>query len=632
MCGLVALLAQGGSWEQVALERATNALSHRGPDGSGRWVDRRAKVGLGHTRLSIIGLDNGAQPIASEDGRLHMVVNGEFYGYEAIRRDLEGRGHVFATESDSEIALHLYEEMGRECLTHLRGEFALVLWDEEQETLWAVRDRFGIKPMFYAQVGGVLYLASEVKALLAAGVPAAWDEETVFQQLFACFDARRALFAGVRQVPPGHYLVARGKTLRLERYWDVDYPRRGVGSEWEPEACIEHLGHLLKEAVRLRLRADVPMGCLLSGGLDSSTVLGLAAEAAAAPRAFTVAFDHASYDEEATARRTAFHLGAGFEAVPVSEADCADHFAETVWHAEALQANAHGVARFLLSRSLRRAGYKAVLAGEGADELFAGYGFCRSALLQGAGGGRPGWHRLVGALLRPRNPVERQVAQVSPWLVRTSRLLQLSPSVLAALGDKLEILRGMLAPDFLQRCGGRDPYRVFFDSFDYRTQLAGREPVKQILYLWLKSLFVNYNLAAERLDMAHGVEVRLPFLDHRLFEYGSHIPAALLAWEGRIKYPLREAARPHLTAEVYAASKKPFLAPPATLRVGNKLYELCQDILRGPGLAQLPFFDPRAVAALLDRLPLLDDRERTTLDPLILALTSLCVLQERYRL
>ena len=154
MCGLVALLAQGGSWEQVALERATNALSHRGPDGSGRWVDGRAKVGLGHTRLSIIGLDNGAQPIASEDGRLHMVVNGEFYGYEAIRRDLEGRGHVFTTESDSEIALHLYEEMGRECLTHLRGEFALVLWDEEQETLWAVRDRFGIKPMFYAQVGG----------------------------------------------------------------------------------------------------------------------------------------------------------------------------------------------------------------------------------------------------------------------------------------------------------------------------------------------------------------------------------------------------------------------------------------------------------------------------------------------
>ena len=465
MCGLVAILAQGGSWERAALERATNALIHRGPDGSGLWVGRRSRVGLGHTRLSVIGLNNGAQPIASEDGRLHMVVNGEFYGYEAIRNDLEERGHVFATESDSEIAIHLYEEMGRECLTHLRGEFSLVIWDEEQEILWAARDRFGIKPMFYAQAGGVLYLASEIKALLAAGVPAAWDEETVFRQLFACFDSERALFEGVRQVPPGHYLIARNKVVRLERYWDVDYPRQGREIKWERDACIEQLRHLLTEAVRLRLRADVPMGCLLSGGLDSSTVLGLAAAAGAAPRAFTVAFNHASYAEDATARRTALHLGTGFEAVPVSEADCADHFAEAVWHAEGLQANAHGVARFLLSRTLRRAGYKTVLAGEGADELFAGYGFCRSALLQGAGGGRPAWHRLVGALLRPRNSVERQVARISPWLVRTSRLLQLSPSVLAALGDKLEILHRMLDPDFLQRCGGLDPYRVFFRIF-----------------------------------------------------------------------------------------------------------------------------------------------------------------------
>ena len=632
MCGLVALLAQGGSWERSALERATAALEHRGPDGSGVWVGGGGRAGLGHTRLSIIGLDNGAQPIASEDGRLHLVVNGEFYGYEAIRRDLEGRGHVFSTESDSEIALHLYEEMGSECLTHLRGEFALALWDEERETLWAARDRFGIKPLFYARERGVLYLASEVKALLAAGVPPAWDEESVFQQLFACFDCARTLFAGVRQVPPGHYLSARGGTLRLQRYWDVNYPRKGAGMESGPGECIEHLEHLLKEAVRLRLRADVPMACLLSGGLDSSAVLGLATDAAAAPRAFTVAFDHPAYNEEATARRTAGHLGAGFEAVAVSAADCADHFAASVRQGEALQANAHGVARLLLSRALRRAGYKTVLAGEGADELFAGYEFCRTALLRGKGAGRLGWLGLGAALLRPRNPLERQVARVSPWLVRSSRLLQLTPAVLAALGDKLEILLALLAPEFIQRHRGRDPYRAFFNAFDYRTQLAGREPVKQILYLWLKSLFVNYNLAAERLDMAHGIEVRLPFLDHRLFEYGSRIPATLLAWKGSIKYPLREAARPYLTAEVYAGAKKPFLAPPATLRAGNRLYELCQDTLRGPGLAQLPFFDPQAVAALLDRLPLLEDEERAALDPLILALTSLCVLQESYGL
>ena len=168
-------------------------------------------------------------------------------------------------------------------------------------------------------------------------------------------------------------------------------------------------------------------------------------------------------------------MGAGFQSVPVTEADCADHFADAVWHAEGVLANAHGVARFLLSRAIRRAGYKTVLAGEGADELFAGYGFCRSALLRGSGGRRSGWYRLA-ALLRPHNRAERQVARTSPWLVRASRMLQLQPLVLAALGDKLDVLRGMLAPDFLKRFGERDPYRVFFGGFDYRTQLAGREP------------------------------------------------------------------------------------------------------------------------------------------------------------
>ncbi len=230
MCGLTAILSRGGAWSPAALERATNTLSHRGPDGSGTWVGPGGRVGLGHTRLSVIGLENGAQPIASEDGRLYLAANGEFYGFESIRRDLENRGHVFATGTDSEIALHLYEEQGRGCVESLRGEFAFVLWDENLQTLWAVRDRFGIKPLYYAESGGVLYLASEVKALLAAGVPAAWDEETVSQQMFACFDAERTLFEGVRQVPPGHGLVAGDGNLNLERYWDVVYPGKSPGN------------------------------------------------------------------------------------------------------------------------------------------------------------------------------------------------------------------------------------------------------------------------------------------------------------------------------------------------------------------------------------------------------------------
>lgn len=632
MCGLVAIMSRGGAWSREALERSTDTLRHRGPDGRGTWSDLAAGIGLGHTRLSVIGLENGAQPIASEDGRLHLAANGEFYDFESLRTDLEKRGHVFSTGTDSEIAIHLYEEQGRSCIDHLRGEFAFVLWDANLRTLWAVRDRFGIKPLYYAEEGGVLYLASEVKALLEAGVTAAWDEETVYQQMFACFDPTRTLFKNVRQVPPGHGLVASEDALRIERYWDVEYPSGVPGTDWDSTGCADRVRELLEESVNLRMRSDVPVGCLLSGGTDSSALLGMAARHSTAPKAFTIAFDDDAYDETTVARRTARHLGAEFEAVPVSPSDCADHFADAVWHAETIQANAHGVARFLLSRAVRRAGYKTVLAGEGADELFAGYAFCRSALTRPSGRSLMNLLRTGRSLIGRHNAAESTVARVSPWLVRVARILGLADEVMEALAGKLHTLQRLQTAGFAERFAGRDPYRVFFDQFDYRTQLSGREPVKKILYMWLKSLFAGYNLAAERVDMAHGVEVRLPYLDHRLFDYGSGIPSSLLFRDGRDKYPLREAARPYLTAEVYEVPKKPFLAPPATHRPGNRLYEMCRDTLRGPGMRDLPFFDTRRVAELLDRLPGMEDGERITLDPLILALTSLCVLQERYRL
>lgn len=207
MCGLVAILSREGKpVSEEDLDRGIQALAHRGPDDNGRWVPPSGRIGLGHTRLSIIAPETGAQPIADEKETLHIVVNGEFYDYESIRKDLETRGHRFSTGSDSEIALHLYQEQGAACLQYLRGEFAFVLWDEAAGTLFAARDRFGIKPLFYAQVNGMLYLASEAKALFAAGVPASRDEESVFQQLFISVAEDQSVFRHVHQVPPGHFL------------------------------------------------------------------------------------------------------------------------------------------------------------------------------------------------------------------------------------------------------------------------------------------------------------------------------------------------------------------------------------------------------------------------------------------
>src|SRR5215475_761620 len=208
MCGIVGIFSRNKPVVAARLENATRRLFHRGPDGQRHWMSPDGRVGLGHARLSIIDLATGTQPIASEDGRSQIVVNGEFYGYEAIQRELEESGHRLRTRSDSEIALHLYQDLGPQCLHKLRGEFAFIIWDENNRTLFAARDRFGIKPLFYAMHDGKLYFASEVKALFAAGVPARWDAESFWQAAEQGGHQARTLYDGVRLVPPGHYLIA----------------------------------------------------------------------------------------------------------------------------------------------------------------------------------------------------------------------------------------------------------------------------------------------------------------------------------------------------------------------------------------------------------------------------------------
>ncbi len=255
MCGIVAMFSRSGPVSVEALKRATQTLHHRGPDGQRHWVAPHGRVALGHARLSIIDLVTGDQPIANEDERLHIIVNGEFYDFERIQRELTSRGHKLRTHSDSEIALHLYEDYGTSALHELRGEFAIILWDEANGTLMAVRDRFGVKPLYYAQVGDTLYLASEAKALFAAGVPARWDHESFFQLSHLYFDQDRSLFDGVRQVPPGCYLLATQHHTQIVRYWDFDYPRIDDPRPQLSDAeHIERMRSVLDEAVRIRLR------------------------------------------------------------------------------------------------------------------------------------------------------------------------------------------------------------------------------------------------------------------------------------------------------------------------------------------------------------------------------------------
>ncbi len=640
MCGIVAAFSPSEPVSRERIEAATRILHHRGPDAQHVWLSDSGQVALGHARLSIIDLRGGDQPISNRDQTLQLVANGEFYDFERIRKELEAAGHIFKTHSDSEIALHLYERYGPQCLHHLRGEFAFTIWDEKNQLLFAARDRFGIKPLYWSQHGNTLYLASEVKSLFALGVPARWDWDGVYQFGHLLTTADRTLFSGVYSVPPGHYLLATAGQVRVLPYWDFNYPTKGKTMALADEQeAIQKFRHLFEEAVGLRLRADVPVACYLSGGIDSCAVLGAAEAKLGKPMdAFTLSFEHGDYDERSVAEEMAKRSGARFNPISICQRDLADSFADMVWHSEAFCINTHGVAKFLLSRAVRDAGYKVVLTGEGSDEITAGYPhFRRDMLLHNAEGQDP---KVVSELLSQLNAGNRvSVGLLLPdgdshLLDRVERILGYAPSCLEAFASTGLKFRDVISKEMQKRLGRRDVYRMVFDAFDVEGQLAGRDPVNQSLYVWSKVVLPNYILTilGDRMEMAHSIEGRLPFLDHHLVEFARTLPVPMKIRGMTEKYILREAAKPTLTETVYKRQKHPFLAPPAALSDSGPLYALMQDTLRGPTLAKLPFFDTQKVRALLDRLPQMDAASRIAVDPLLMGMMSACVLQERFAL
>lgn len=641
MCGIVALFSTQKPISESFLKLGLDCLKHRGPDGQKIWISPDGRVALGHRRLSIIDLITGDQPIANQDKSLHIIANAEFYGFEQIQQDLKGYGYQFRTNSDTEIALHLYAQFGTQCLHHLRGEFAFIIWDQRNEVLFAARDRFGIKPLYYSVYNHTLYLASEVKALFAAGVPAYWDREHWWQDSWGVLGPDETLYANVNQVPPGYFLLASSAGIRLHRYWDFDYPRFDDSwTETTPDDYIQQLRSKLDEAIQLRLRADVPVGCYLSGGLDSSAVLGMAATHSSEPiQVFTIAFEDAVYDEATIALETAAYVGAQIQVIPLNQADLADNFADATWHCERLSINAHTTAKYLLSRAARDAGYKVVLTGEGADEIFGGYvHFRQDKVLYHQIGETEENIQLLLAELKRTNQVSAGFLvaenEVSPNLDTVQKLLGFIPSWMQALSQIHLLSLPYYSPESMIQLQNRDVYRLFFNQIDVKGQLQGREPVNQSLYLWSKTSLVNFllRMLGDGVEMAHSIEGRLPFLDHQVVELVRNIPVNLKISGITEKYILREAAKPFLTDTVYRRQKHPFLAPPSTLKPQAALQQLIQDTLRSASMSDVPFYNQAAIVRLLDKIPTLDASQRGIIDSVLLRMLSTCILQERFGL
>lgn len=591
MCGIAAGFRAGGGHGPLA--PALEAMRHRGPDGVGDWTSGCGRAVLGHARLAVVDPAGGRQPLISEDGRIALAMNGEVYGDAELRRELEGRGHRFRSRSDSEVALHLYEERGLPFLAGLRGEFALVLWDGRSGTLLAARDRFGTRPLVWARHAGGVLVASQAKALFALGHPRAWDEEAFLSAAAMQYPPPdRTLFAGIRPVPPGCALVVDREGVRLRRWWVQDEPAPEPAAPADPASLRE----VLEEAVRVRLRGDVPVCFHLSGGLDSTAVAALAAPHTEL-RCFTVGFDREGWDELPLARRTAARLGARLHEVPLTPRDLVGHLGPAVRATEGLAVNGHLPAKFLLSRAIRDAGYKVALTGEGADEVLGGYPHFRLDQDPGAAASLYAQNRASAGIMVTRS------AGLDTSALREA--LGFVPAFLqakAALGLRLNRL---LRPEL--RARSAEAWTRLAEGLDL-AEFRGRHPVRQSMLLWNRMALAGYLLSTlgDGAELAHSVEGRLPFLDARLFEHLRAVPVEDLIRDGVEKHLLREALRPEVGEEQYSRRKHPFMAPPLA---GSP--EL-QQVLRE---ARLPYLDAAEVAAVLDSLPHLPPEERAEWDP-----------------
>ncbi len=613
MCGIAGFLYNSASRpvDRELLVAMAAIQHHRGPDGFG--VETGAGIGFAHARLSIIDLDplRGRQPFVSADSQLMLTTNGEFYDYQRIRAGLSARGARFASKSDSELVFHLYREHGFDTmLESLRGEFAFALYDRELDTLYLVRDRFGIKPLYWTQTPNGLVFGSELKVLFAhPDVERRFDSQGVFHQLMQTIVPGSTAFAGIHQVEPGHYLKVRrsGERLHIEQrcYWDIDFtPERDYRMQAPEQEWIDGVRDQLVSAVALRLEADVPVGCYLSGGIDSCSIMGLAAAARQGPvKAFTIGFDSDVYDETPIARQMAEATGADQEILRIEASHLYDHFAETLWHTERTIYNTLGVAKLLMSRRVREVDYKVVLTGEGSDELFAGYpAFRRDMFLHGLdhlpANEREEWENLLSQSNEQfRGAMLAEEAIVDPAL---NDKVGFTPSCLQPWLAAGKRVAGLLHPAIRSELKGYEPGRAIAEQLD-GDAMAGRHPLDRAQYVWIKTMLEGQILTwgGDRVDMANSMEARPAFLDHHLAEFAATVPPTMRIKGRTEKYVLREAMKGLLPDTLYRREKFAFMAPPAYTdpQKWNAMRALADEYLDDAAVESAGLLDTEGVRA-----------------------------------
>ena len=601
MCGIAGIArTDGAPIDRRVLARMAAAIRHRGPDDWGHTVI--GSVGFAHVRLSIVDIAAGVQPMGNEDGRVVIVYNGEVYNHVELRRELEARGHKFRTHCDTEALVHAYEEWGEEMLPRLNGQFAFAIHDARRNRIFMARDRFGVRPLFYAQRDGNLVFGSEIKAILASGEVSAAPDPAGLDEVFTFWAARppRTPFRDILSLEPGCCATWEDGQLRTRRYYHMEFN----GGRHEPSDAIEQLDALMRTSVAFRMRADVPVGGYLSGGIDSSVACALAADASPYQlRTFSVAFADPSFDESSFQREAAQRVRSMHAVQQIDAHDIASAFPDVIRHTETPLVRTAPAPLYLLSKLTRDNGIKVVLTGEGADEVFLGYDLFKETVVRRF------------CLRQPESTRRRQLFdRLYPYLTGAGRGGEFWRSFFMSAGDSNDPLFSH-APRIALTSRIKDFYsadmRMSLAQHDVLADLRAALPpefanwssLDKAAYLEFNTLLSPYLLSsqADRMAMAHSVEARFPFLDHRVFEFAASLPSRSKLRGLKEKDILRRWATRVIAQDQAARPKQPYRAPDIPAFFGKNQPEYVAEVLSPEAIADVGIFDPRATEGLLRR-------------------------------
>jgi len=607
MCGIVGVLDWGGNHppDLGLLRRMLGIIRHRGPDEFGLYADHQA--GIGCARLSIVDLSTGQQPITNEDESLWIVFNGEVYNHPELRAQLERAGHRFHTHSDTEVILHLYEDLGPECLQQFNGQFAIAIWDTRKQELFLARDRLGVRPLFYTLLPDGLVFGSEIKALLLDSRVEARLDPRALAQAFTFWAplAPRTAFQSILELPPGHYMKVHAGSCTLSRYWSMTFPEAGSEDQISEEKAAEQLRDLLSDATRLRLRADVPVGSYLSGGLDSTFIAALIR--GHTPKTlctFSIAFEEPAFDERAYQEIATAFLGTDHRRTECTNADIGQVFPEVVWHTEAPLLRTSPAPMYLLSRLVHENHIKVVLTGEGADEFLGGYNIYKEDKV------RRFWARQPESTWRPL-----LLQRLYPYIADLARegdtyraaFFRQGLAAVDQVGYSHYIrwhntarLQRLFCAGLREALDGYDPVGELLASLD--SVLPNWSTLAQAQAIEVATFMSPYLLSSQgdRVMAANSVEGRFPFLDHRVVEFCSHLPPHFKIRGLEEKYILKKSAQGLLPSQVWQRRKQPYRAPIHPAFFAQPL-DYVQALLAPEALRACGVFDPDAVTRLVHK-------------------------------